>query len=91
MLIGLLFVTLAADVRYEQVRELGVPGLLVVAALVVVVRPLGVWLSTLGSDLSVRVNWRSGSTNHSRNSARRDRPHGCRGRGRQSGRGSCRN
>ncbi len=54
MLIGLLFVMLAADVRYEHVVALGLPGLAVLAALVVVVRPVGVWLSTLGSDLSGR-------------------------------------
>lgn len=54
MLIGLLFVMLAADVRYEHVAALGVSGLLVVAALVFVVRPLGVWFSTKGSDLGGR-------------------------------------
>ena len=32
MLIGLLFVMLAADVRYEQVLALGWPGLMVVGA-----------------------------------------------------------
>jgi NhaP-type Na+/H+ or K+/H+ antiporter len=61
LLIGLLFVMLAADVRFEQVAELGLAGVSVVAALVVIVRPLGVWLSTLGSDLSVRerlfISW----------------------------------
>ncbi|MCR9098122.1 MAG: cation:proton antiporter [bacterium] len=51
MLIGLLFVLLAADVRFEQVRALGWEGLAVVAALVLVVRPLGVWLCTRGADL----------------------------------------
>ncbi|MEE2672850.1 MAG: cation:proton antiporter [Myxococcota bacterium] len=54
MLIGLLFVMLAADVRYEHVAALGVPGVLVVAALVFVVRPAGVWLSTHGSGLGLR-------------------------------------
>ena len=52
LLIGLLFVMLAADVRIEQVRELGWPGLAVVGVLVFVVRPLGVSLSAWGSDLS---------------------------------------
>jgi NhaP-type Na+/H+ or K+/H+ antiporter len=54
LLIGLLFVLLAADVRLEQVQELGWAGVATVAALVVVVRPLGVWLSTLGSGLPLR-------------------------------------
>jgi len=61
MLIGLLFVMLAADVRHEQVAELGLPGILVVVALVLIVRPLGVWVSTYRSDLSVRerlfISW----------------------------------
>ncbi len=52
MLIGLLFVMLAADVRYEHIAAFGVPGLLVLATLVFVVRPVGVWLSTLGSGLA---------------------------------------
>lgn len=51
MLIGLLFVLLAADVRFEQVRALGWAGIGVVGALIFVVRPVGVWLCTLGSDL----------------------------------------
>lgn len=54
MLIGLLFVMLAADVRFEQVRLLGVGGLLVVAALIGIVRPIGVFLSTSGSELAWR-------------------------------------
>lgn len=52
MLVGLLFVMLAADVRYEEVVALGWRGLGVVATLVIVVRPLTVWLCTLGSELS---------------------------------------
>lgn len=51
MLIGLLFVLLAADVRFEDVRALGWAGLGVVGTLILVVRPLGVWLCTRGSDL----------------------------------------
>jgi len=54
LLLGLLFVLLAADVRLEQIRQLGLPGLAVVAVLVFVVRPLSVTLSTLGSDLALR-------------------------------------
>ena len=51
MLIGLLFVILAADVRFEQVAALGWAGIGVVATLVFVVRPIVVWLCTLGSEL----------------------------------------
>lgn len=54
MLIGLLFVMLAAGVRFEHVEALGLGGLAVVAALVLVVRPLGVFVSTLRSDLTTR-------------------------------------
>ena len=53
-LIGLLFVLLAADVRLADVVALGVPGGLVVAALMLVVRPLGVLLSTAGTQLDGR-------------------------------------
>ncbi len=52
MLIGLLFVLLAADVRIEDVRSLGWEGVGVVAVLVLLVRPLGVWICTWGSDLA---------------------------------------
>jgi NhaP-type Na+/H+ or K+/H+ antiporter len=54
MLIGLLFVMLAAAVRFDHVQALGLGGLAVVGALVFVVRPLGVFISTLGSDLTTR-------------------------------------
>ncbi|HEB88288.1 MAG TPA: sodium:proton antiporter [Deltaproteobacteria bacterium] len=61
MLIGLLFVILAADVRFEQVAALGWAGFGVVGTLVLVVRPLSVWLCTFGSDLDWRerlfVGW----------------------------------
>lgn len=57
MLVGLLFVMLAADVRYEQVVALGWGGVGVVGALIFVVRPLGVWLCTIGSDLSREERW----------------------------------
>ncbi|MFO7655245.1 MAG: sodium:proton antiporter [Candidatus Krumholzibacteriia bacterium] len=54
LLIGLLFVLLAADVRVAEVRDLGWNGLLVVLILVVVVRPLAVWLSCWGGGLGWR-------------------------------------
>jgi NhaP-type Na+/H+ or K+/H+ antiporter len=61
LLIGLLFVMLAADVRLEELAALGWPGIGVVGALVFVVRPLVVGLTTAGSDLTVRermfVGW----------------------------------
>jgi NhaP-type Na+/H+ or K+/H+ antiporter len=53
-LIGLLFVLLAADVGIGEMAALGAPGLAAVAALMFVVRPLGVLLSAWGSNLSWR-------------------------------------
>ena len=54
MLVGLLFVLLAADVSVADLHALGRPGLIVVAGLIIVVRPLGVWFATIGSKLSGR-------------------------------------
>jgi hypothetical protein len=50
-MIGMLFVLLAADVRLSEVQALGIAGGLTVAALMFVVRPLNVLISTAGSDL----------------------------------------
>jgi NhaP-type Na+/H+ or K+/H+ antiporter len=57
MLIGMLFVLLAADVRIEEVTALGRKGAMVVGALLVAVRPIGVWLCTAGSNLSRNERW----------------------------------
>jgi NhaP-type Na+/H+ or K+/H+ antiporter len=54
MLIGMLFVLLAADVRIDEVKAVGWPGLLVVLALMFIVRPINVWACTLRAG----VNWR---------------------------------
>jgi hypothetical protein len=54
MLIGMLFVLLAADVRIESVRELGWPGAITVAVLMFIVRPLNVAASTAGSKMPTR-------------------------------------
>jgi NhaP-type Na+/H+ or K+/H+ antiporter len=54
LLIGLLFVLLAADVRLAQVQELGWAGLGLVAALMFLVRPLTILAGTAGSDLTWR-------------------------------------
>lgn len=54
LLLGMLFVLLAADVRLEQVRSLGLAGLGTVLALMLVVRPLNILVGTMGSDLTWR-------------------------------------
>jgi len=52
LLLGMLFVLLAADVSLEDVVALGTGGLLVVALLMFLVRPLAVWLTTQGGGLT---------------------------------------
>jgi NhaP-type Na+/H+ or K+/H+ antiporter/Trk K+ transport system NAD-binding subunit len=54
LLIGLLFVLLAADVRVAEVVGLGWGGVATVGALMCVVRPVNVAVSTLGTDLTLR-------------------------------------
>lgn len=54
LLIGLLFVLLAADVALADMVALGGSGVLVVALLMFVVRPLSIAASTVGSDLGWR-------------------------------------
>jgi len=54
LVIGTLFVLLAADVRLADVFALGWPALAVVAALSLVVRPISVALCTIGTDLGLR-------------------------------------
>ena len=54
LLLGLLFVLLAADVRLDEIANLGWKGAAVVALLMFVVRPLDVAISTSGCGLERR-------------------------------------
>jgi len=54
MLVGMLFILLAAQVRVLEVMSLGVRGIAVVAALMFIVRPLCVLACTTSSGLSGR-------------------------------------
>jgi NhaP-type Na+/H+ or K+/H+ antiporter len=54
LLIGMLFVLLAADVRLEEVRQLGWRGAATVAVLMLVVRPLNIVAGTWGAGLPLR-------------------------------------
>lgn len=54
LLIGMLFVLLAADVRMAQVTRLGLPGIWVVLVLMFLVRPVAVFAGTWFSGL----NWK---------------------------------
>ncbi|HEX2223020.1 MAG TPA: cation:proton antiporter, partial [Thermoanaerobaculia bacterium] len=51
LLVGLLFVLLAADIRLAEVYALGWPGLFTVLALMLLVRPANVLVGTFGSEL----------------------------------------
>jgi len=54
LVLGLVFVLLAADTRLDEIRELGWGAVGVVAALMFVVRPINVLVSTAGAGLSGR-------------------------------------
>jgi NhaP-type Na+/H+ or K+/H+ antiporter len=54
LMIGLLFVLLAADVRLGQVVALGWRAVVTVLALMLIVRPVQAFLCTVGSSLSLR-------------------------------------
>ena len=54
LLLGMLFVLLAADVRVAQVQSLGWAGVATVLALMLVVRPLNILAGTMGSELTWR-------------------------------------
>ncbi|MBN2719478.1 MAG: cation:proton antiporter [Proteobacteria bacterium] len=54
LLIGMLFVLLAADVRLSQVMDLGFPGLAVVLVMMFLIRPAAVLTGSLGSRLNFR-------------------------------------
>ncbi len=54
LMIGAVFVLLAADIELSDVYALGWGGVGVLATLIFLVRPGGVWLATRGTDLSVR-------------------------------------
>jgi NhaP-type Na+/H+ or K+/H+ antiporter len=54
LLIGVVFILLAADVRLVEVRALGWAGVGVLATLILVVRPVTAWAATTGSALDTR-------------------------------------
>ena len=54
LLIGMLFVLLAADVRVDEIRSLGWAGIWTVLALMFIVRPLNIAVGTFGSDFKMR-------------------------------------
>jgi len=54
LLIGCLFVILGSRVNLSDIASVGLPGVGLVAVLVLVVRPVSVYLSLLGSPLNLR-------------------------------------
>ncbi len=54
LLVALLFILLAADIDWDTIRALGWSGAAVIASLVLVVRPVTVWISSKKAELSVR-------------------------------------
>lgn len=52
LLIGTLFILLAARLKLDDISQLGPKYIIFVIILIVVVRPLSVWLATLGAGLS---------------------------------------
>ncbi len=54
MLVGLLFILLAADIHLQDIFSLGSAGWMAVGALIVLVRPASVFLSTIGADLAFK-------------------------------------
>ena len=53
LMIGMLFILLSADVRIEQIIALGIPGLITVAMLIFLIRPLSVFIGTDKSGLAL--------------------------------------
>ena len=54
LLIGLLFILLAADVKLMEITALGWQGVISVIIFVAILRPLTVYIGTLGSKLNIR-------------------------------------
>lgn len=54
LLIGCLFILLGSRVNLSDVAEIGVPGLIFLAVLILIVRPLSVYLSLWKSPLNLR-------------------------------------
>ncbi len=52
LLVALLFILLAANINLDTITSLGESGAWVIAGLVVIVRPITVWLSSRGCDLT---------------------------------------
>ena len=54
ILLSVIFILLAAMLKFDNIRDIGVNGVLVVAAIIFVVRPVAVFASTTHSQLRLR-------------------------------------
>jgi len=54
LLIAMLFILLAADVRFEKISLLGWPGVITVLILMIAVRPVSIFICTLGLKMKTR-------------------------------------
>lgn len=54
ILISVLFILLSSRIRVDQIEKLGIDAVLLFAIVILIIRPLAVWLSTIGS----KFNWR---------------------------------
>ncbi|MBL7013495.1 MAG: sodium:proton antiporter [Candidatus Marinimicrobia bacterium] len=61
LMIGMLFVILAADVRIAEIQSLGMMGFMTVLALMFIIRPVSVFISTSDSSLNLKqktlISW----------------------------------
>ncbi len=54
LMIGMLFILLSADVRIEQIVNLGIPGIITVGMLIFLIRPLSVFIGTENTGLDIK-------------------------------------
>ena len=54
LMIGMLFILLSADVRLQQIIDLGMAGVLTVFMLIFLIRPLSVFIATENSGLDLK-------------------------------------
>jgi NhaP-type Na+/H+ or K+/H+ antiporter len=54
LLIAMLFILLAADIRFEKISLLGWSGVITVVFLMIVVRPISIFICTLGLKMKIR-------------------------------------
>ncbi len=57
LLISCLFILLSSRIKLDDLAQVAVPGALLLAVLVLVVRPAAVFLSTIGAGLELRERW----------------------------------